>query len=95
MEVTPPAQVRTSHTISHTMCCLGVAWGRRYKKKVEKDEEYIKQVKALTSAIESDIKQNYSIDIYQVRARCASRSAEAVLLAAARLACAAARRRAR
>ena len=40
---------------------------RRYKKKVEKDDEYIKQVKALGDAVEGDIKQNYAIDIYQVR----------------------------
>ena len=37
----------------------------RYKKKVEKDEEYIKQVRALGEAVEGDIKQNYAIDIYQ------------------------------
>lgn len=40
---------------------------QRYRKKVEKDEEYIKQVKALGDAVEGDIKQNYAIDIYQVR----------------------------
>ena len=50
---------------------LGNAWvcgesGRRYKKKVEKDEDYLKTVKTLTSSIEGDIKQNFSIDIYQV-----------------------------
>jgi len=38
---------------------------QRYKKKVEKDEEYIRQVRALGDAIEGDIKQNYAIDIYQ------------------------------
>jgi len=37
----------------------------RYKKKVEKDEEYIRQVRALGDAVEGDIKQNYAIDIYQ------------------------------
>jgi len=37
----------------------------RFKKKVEKDEEYIRQVRALGDAVEGDIKQNYSIDIYQ------------------------------
>merc|ERR1719183_2752926 len=37
----------------------------RFKKKVEKDEEYIRQVRALGDAIEGDIKQNYAIDIYQ------------------------------
>jgi len=37
----------------------------RFKKKVEKDEEYIRQVRALGDAVEGDIKQNYAIDIYQ------------------------------
>jgi len=37
----------------------------RFKKKVEKDDEYIRQVRALGDAVEGDIKQNYSIDIYQ------------------------------
>mmetsp|Transcript_27229 Transcript_27229/g.69188 ORF Transcript_27229/g.69188 Transcript_27229/m.69188 type:complete len:565 (-) Transcript_27229:474-2168(-) len=37
----------------------------RYKKKVEKDDDYIRQVKALGDAVESDIKMNYAIDIYQ------------------------------
>jgi dynein intermediate chain 2 len=37
----------------------------RYRKKVEKDEEYIRQVKALGDAVEGDIKMNYAIDIYQ------------------------------
>jgi dynein intermediate chain 2 len=37
----------------------------RWRKKVEKDEEYIRQVRALGDAVEGDIKQNYAIDIYQ------------------------------
>jgi len=37
----------------------------RYRKKAEKDDEYIKQIKALGDACEGDIKQNYAIDIYQ------------------------------
>ncbi len=37
----------------------------RYKKKVEKEDEYIRQVKLLGDAVESEIKQNYAIDIYQ------------------------------
>ena len=41
---------------------------RRYKKKVEKDEDYIRQVKSLGDAVESSIMQNYAIDIYQVGA---------------------------
>ena len=38
---------------------------QRYKKKVEKDDEYIRQVKSLGDMVEGDIKQNYAIDIYQ------------------------------
>ena len=33
---------------------------RRYKKKVEKDEDYIRQVKSLGDAVESSIMQNYA-----------------------------------
>ena len=47
------------------MVLARVRAARRYKKKVEKEDDYIKQVKGLALAIESDIKQNYSIDIYQ------------------------------
>jgi hypothetical protein len=43
------------------LCCA-----RRYRKKVEKDDDYIRQVKALVDNIEDTIKQNTSIDIYQV-----------------------------
>ena len=32
---------------------------------MEKDDEYIRQVKALGDAVEGDIKLNYAIDIYQ------------------------------
>jgi len=38
---------------------------QRYRKKVEKDDDYIRQVKALVDNIEDTIKQNTSIDIYQ------------------------------
>jgi len=38
---------------------------KRYIKKVEKDDEYIRQVKALGDLVEGDIKLNYAIDIYQ------------------------------
>ena len=38
---------------------------QRFKKKVEKDDEYIKQIKSLGDAVEGDIKQNYAIDIYE------------------------------
>mmetsp|Transcript_65782 Transcript_65782/g.173658 ORF Transcript_65782/g.173658 Transcript_65782/m.173658 type:complete len:568 (+) Transcript_65782:113-1816(+) len=38
---------------------------QRYKKKVEKDEDYIRQVKNLGDAVEQSIMQNYAIDIYQ------------------------------
>ena len=37
----------------------------RYKKKIEKDDEYLRQISNLAASIEGDIKQNYSIDIYQ------------------------------
>jgi len=37
----------------------------RYRKKVEKDEEYIRQVKALGEGVEHSIMQNSAIDIYQ------------------------------
>ena len=38
----------------------------RFRKKVEKDEDYIRQVKNLGDAVEQSIMQNYAIDIYQV-----------------------------
>ena len=37
----------------------------RFKKKVEKDDDYIRQVKLLAESVEADIKMNYAIDIYQ------------------------------
>ena len=39
----------------------------RYRKKIEKDEEYIRQVKALGEGVEHSIMQNNAIDIYEVR----------------------------
>ena len=59
-----------AHTHTHTWPssrrdCTEKDQTVRYKKKVEKDEEYIKQVKSLGDAVEGDIKQNYAIDIYQ------------------------------
>jgi dynein intermediate chain 2 len=39
----------------------------RYRKKVEKDEDYIHTITALGAAIEDLVKQNNAIDIYQVR----------------------------
>ena len=36
---------------------------------MEKDEDYIRQVKNLGDAVEQSIMQNYAIDIYQVGAR--------------------------
>jgi len=38
---------------------------QRYRKKVEKDEDYIRQVKSLGDAVEHSIMQNISVDIYQ------------------------------
>ena len=37
----------------------------RYRKKVEKDEEYIRQVKSLGEGVEHSIMQNVAIDIYE------------------------------
>jgi len=37
----------------------------RFRKKVEKDEEYIREVKTLADAVEHHIKQNNAIDIYE------------------------------
>jgi dynein intermediate chain 2 len=37
----------------------------RYRKKVEKDEEYIKSIKSLCDFVEHCIKQNNAIDIYE------------------------------
>lgn len=57
----------TLKTTTLTSCVR--AWlfdNRRYRKKVEKDDDYLKQITNLASAVEGDIKQNYSIDIYQV-----------------------------
>jgi dynein intermediate chain 2 len=39
----------------------------RFRKKVEKDEEYIREVKTLADVVEHHIKQNNAIDIYEVR----------------------------
>ena len=39
----------------------------RYRKKIEKDEEYIRQVKALGEGVEHSIMQNNAIDIYEAR----------------------------
>lgn len=37
----------------------------RFRKKVEKDEEYIREVKALADVVEHSIRQNNAIDIYE------------------------------
>ena len=37
----------------------------RYRKKVEKDEEYIRQIKSLGDSVEHSIMQNNAVDIYQ------------------------------
>lgn len=37
----------------------------RYRKKVEKDEDYIKTVVSLGSSVEDLVKQNNSLDIYE------------------------------
>lgn len=51
---------------------------RRYKKKVEKDEEYVRQIKNLGDMVEQSIMQNYAIDIYQVLFSAVRVSADAV-----------------
>ena len=38
---------------------------QRYKKKVEKDEEYLRQLTSCISNLQGDIMQNYSLNIYQ------------------------------
>ena len=55
----PPRPPSLKTTLAHCFRC------RRFKKKVEKDDEYVRQVKALGDAVEGDIKLNYAIDIYQ------------------------------
>ena len=37
----------------------------RYRKKVEKDEEYLRQVRDLVEAVDSSLMQNVAIDIYE------------------------------
>eukprot|EP00965_Chrysotila_dentata_P137353 4543399-Pleurochrysis_carterae.AAC.1 len=50
------------------MGCVASRALRRYRKKVEKDEEYIRQVKALGDVVEHSIMQNIAVDIYQAGA---------------------------
>jgi len=38
---------------------------QRYKKKVEKDDEYLRALKAAIAGLEPSIQQNYSLDIYE------------------------------
>jgi len=74
----PGAQVNTESFkyIPLGMCHMEGGWPRdidptekdqttRFRKKVEKDDDYIRQVKALGDLVEHDIKLNYAIDIYQ------------------------------
>ena len=71
-------EVNTERVISKNMGVLHMEGGwpkdidptekdqtQRYRKKVEKDETYIKEVKAMGDAVESLIMQNRSIDIYE------------------------------
>ena len=71
-------EVNTERVISKNMGVLHMEGGwpkdidptekdqtQRYRKKVEKDETYIKEVKAMGDAVESLIMQNVSIDIYE------------------------------
>jgi hypothetical protein len=61
---------------SNGMCHLEGGWPRdidptekdqtaRYRKKVEKDEDYIRQVVALSETVELSIMQNIAVDIYE------------------------------
>ena len=52
---TPPSRARPVSTRPRS----------RYKKKIEKDDDYLRQIKGLCSTMEVDIMQNYSLDIYQ------------------------------
>ena len=47
----------------------------RYRKKVEKDEEYLRQIKALSDEVEGSLMQNNAIDIYEVRGAARARMA--------------------
>ena len=71
-------EVNTERVISKNMGVLHMEGGwpkdidptekdqtQRYRKKVEKDETYIKEVKAMGDAVESLIMQNRAIDIYE------------------------------
>lgn len=40
----------------------------RYRKKVEKDEDFIRAIKGLADVADTCLRQNSAIDIYQVRA---------------------------
>jgi dynein intermediate chain 2, axonemal len=43
------------------VCCV-----YRYRKKVEKDEDYVRTVTGLGKEVEELVKQNNAVDIYQV-----------------------------
>lgn len=45
--------------------CLSVPRACRYRKKVEKDEDYIRTVVQLGAAVEGLVKQNNALDIYE------------------------------
>ena len=45
----------------------------RYRKKVEKDEDFIRAIKGLADVADTCLRQNSAIDIYQVRANVSAR----------------------
>jgi len=70
--VEPESVVYESHGMNH----LEGGWPKdidytekeqtaRYRKKVEKDEEYLRQIKALSDEVEGSLMQNNAIDIYE------------------------------
>ena len=74
----PPVQVNTAAVVctSHGMNHVEGGWPKevdpteaeqviRWRKKVEKDEDYIKQVVRLGAVVEELVKQNNAIDIYE------------------------------
>jgi hypothetical protein len=54
-----------AHTLIHTPLLPAPGAVHRYRKKVEKDEDYIRAVVQLGAAVEGLIKHNNALDIYQ------------------------------
>ena len=58
-----PPRTPPGNPAAHTR----LPWGdpNRYRKKAEKDEEFVRTLAALGAAVEGLIKQNNAIDIYE------------------------------